>query len=227
MKILIVEDDPSLREILRKTLEKERYIVEEAPNYLSAIEKTEDYSYDCILLDIMLPDGNGLNLLEELKKKHKKENIIIISAKDSLEDKVAGLDSGADDYLAKPFHLVELIARVKSVIRRNTQAGELYIEYGNIRIDPDSFSVSIHGQPLELNRKEYDILLFFIQRPERVINKITLAESVWGDHIDQVDNFDFIYAQVKNLRKKLSDAGATAEIKAIYGFGYKLVLKSV
>ena len=125
MKILIVEDDPSLREILRKTLEKERYIVEEAPNYLSAIEKTEDYSYDCILLDIMLPDGNGLNLLEELKKKHKKENIIIISAKDSLEDKVAGLDSGADDYLAKPFHLVELIARVKSVIRRNTQAGEL------------------------------------------------------------------------------------------------------
>lgn len=227
MKILIVEDDPSLREILRKTLEKERYIVEEAPNYLSAIEKTEDYSYDCILLDIMLPDGNGLNLLEELKKKHKKENIIIISAKDSLEDKVAGLDSGADDYLAKPFHLVELIARVKSVIRRNTQAGELYIEYGNIRIDPDSFSVSIHGQSLELNRKEYDILLFFIQRPERVINKITLAESVWGDHIDQVDNFDFIYAQVKNLRKKLSDAGATAEIKTIYGFGYKLILKSV
>ena len=227
MKILIVEDDPSLREILRKTLEKERYIVEEAPNYLSAIEKIEDYSYDCILLDIMLPDGNGLSLLEELKKNHKKENIIIISAKDSLEDKVAGLDSGADDYLAKPFHLVELIARVKSVIRRNTQAGGLYIGYGNIRIDPDSFSVSIHGQFLELNRKEYDILLFFIQRPERVINKMTLAESVWGDHIDQVDNFDFIYAQVKNLRKKLSDAGATAEIKAIYGFGYKLVLKSV
>ena len=143
------------------------------------------------------------DLLEELKKENKKENIIIISAKDSLEDKVTGLDLGADDYLPKPFHLAELIARVKSVIRRNHHAGATYIEYGNIRIDPDHFQVFVAGTPIELNRKEYDILLYFIQRPERVINKMTLAESVWGDHIDQVDNFDFIYAQVKNLRKKI------------------------
>lgn len=225
MKILIVEDDPSLREIIGKTLEKERYVIEEASDYCTALAKTEDYTYDCILLDIMLPDGNGLSLLEQLKKQHKKENIIIISAKDSLEDKVLGLDLGADDYLPKPFHLVELVARVKSVIRRNHREGATLIEYGNIRIDPDRFMVLVDGQETELNRKEYDILLYFIQRSDRVINKMTLAESVWGDHIDQVDNFDFIYAQVKNLRKKLTDAGATAEIKAIYGFGYKMTLK--
>ena len=225
MKILLVEDDSSLREIIRITLEKERYVIEEAANYQTALSKIEDYTYDCILLDIMLPDGNGLSLLETLKKEKKKENVIIISAKDSLEDKVQGLDLGADDYLPKPFHLAELVARVKSVIRRNHREGAAYIEYGNIRIFPDQFQVTIEGKNIELNRKEYDILHYFIQRPDRVINKTTLAEAVWGDHIDQVDNFDFIYAQVKNLRKRLTDAQATAEIKAVYGFGYKMTLK--
>ncbi|MDY3033692.1 MAG: response regulator transcription factor [Odoribacter sp.] len=225
MKILIIEDDPSLREIIRTILEKERYIVEEASDFRTAEEKVADYSYDCILLDIMLPGGSGLDLLQTWKKQNKKENIIIISAKDSLEDKVLGLDLGADDYLPKPFHLVELIARVKSVIRRNQRDGAQYIEYGNIRIDPDNYHVYIENQQIEFNRKEYDILYYFIQRPERVVNKMTLAESVWGDHIDQVDNFDFIYAQIKNIRKKLTDAGATAEIKAVYGFGYKMILK--
>lgn len=227
MKILIVEDDPSLREIIRETLEKERFIIEEAPDYRTAFEKMATYSYDCILLDIMLPDGSGLTLLEELKKKHKKENVIIISAKDSLEDRVLGLDLGADDYLPKPFHLVELIARVKSVIRRNHQEGEVCIEYGNIRVNPDKFEILIDTRSVELNRKEYDILVYFLLRPERLINKMTLAESVWGDHIDQVDNFDFIYAQVKNLRKKLTESGATAEIKAVYGFGYKMTLSNI
>ena len=225
MKILLVEDDSSLREIIRITLEKERFIIEEAANYQTALTKIEDYTYDCILLDIMLPDGNGLSLLETLKKEQKKENVIIISAKDSLEDKVQGLDLGADDYLPKPFHLAELIARVKSVIRRNHREGATYIEYGNIRIHPDQFQITIAEKSIDLNRKEYDILLYFIQRPERVINKTTLAEAVWGDHIDQVDNFDFIYAQVKNLRKRLTESNATAEIKAVYGFGYKMTLK--
>lgn len=225
MKILIVEDDPSLRETICKALTKERFITEEAPDYQTAKRKIEDYNYDCILLDIMLPDGNGLTLLSELKKLPKKENIIIISAKDSLEDKVSGLDLGADDYLPKPFYLVELIARIRSVIRRNQREGYVFITYGNIRIDPDKFQVTVEDRKIELNRKEYDILLYFIQRPERVINKMTLAESVWGDHIDQVDNYDFIYAQVKNLRKKLTEAKASAEIKAVYGFGYKMTMK--
>mgnify|MGYP001625471869 CR=1 FL=1 len=193
MKILIVEDEPSLRELIQRSLEKERYVVETAGDFNSALYKIEDYDYDCVLLDIMLPDGSGLDLLERLKALHKRENVIIISAKDSLEDKVLGL--------------------------------ELDIRQGNVRIEPDKYRVFVNEQELELNRKEYDILLYFINRPGRLVNKNTLAESVWGDHIDQVDNFDFIYAQIKNLRKKLKDAEANIEIKAVYGFGYKLIVE--
>ena len=225
MKILIIEDEPSLRELIQRSLEKERYVVEAAADFQSGLRKIEDYDYDCVLLDIMLPDGNGLNLLEQLKKTHKRENVIIISAKDSLDDKVLGLELGADDYLPKPFHLAELNARIKSVIRRQRRDGEMDIRLANIRIVPDTFQVFVDDKEIELNRKEYDILLYFANRPGRLVNKNTLAESVWGDHIDQVDNFDFIYAQIKNLRKKLKDAGALAELKAVYGFGYKMTVE--
>ena len=225
MKILIIEDEPSLRELIQRSLEKERYVVETAEDFHTALRKIEDYDYDCILLDIMLPDGSGLDLLERLKAMHKKENVIIISAKDSLEDKVLGLELGADDYLPKPFHLAELNARIKSVIRRHQQDGSMDICQGNVRVEPDKFQVFVDGQALELNRKEYDILLYFMNRPGRMVNKNTLAESVWGDHIEQVDNFDFIYAQIKNLRKKLKDAGACIELKAVYGLGYKMIVE--
>lgn len=226
MKILIIEDEPSLRELIQRSLEKERYVVEAAADFQSGLRKIEDYDYDCVLLDIMLPDGNGLNLLEQLKKMRKRENVIIISAKDSLDDKVLGLELGADDYLPKPFHLAELNARIKSVIRRQRRDGEMDIRLANIRIVPDTFQVFVDDKEIELNRKEYDILLYFANRPGgRLVNKNTLAESVWGDHIDQVDNFDFIYAQIKNLRKKLKDAGALAELKAVYGFGYKMTVE--
>lgn len=225
MKILIIEDEPSLRELIQRSLEKERYVVEAAADFQSGLRKIEDYDYDCVLLDIMLPDGNGLNLLEQLKKMRKRENVIIISAKDSLDDKVLGLELGADDYLPKPFHLAELNARIKSVIRRQRRDGEMDIRLANIRIVPDTFQVFVDDKEIELNRKEYDILLYFANRPGRLVNKNTLAESVWGDHIDQVDNFDFIYAQIKNLRKKLKDAAALAELKAVYGFGYKMTVE--
>lgn len=225
MKILIIEDEPSLRELIQRSLEKERYVVEAAADFQSGLRKIEDYDYDCVLLDIMLPDGNGLNLLEQLKKMRKRENVIIISAKDSLDDKVQGLELGADDYLPKPFHLAELNARIKSVIRRQRRDGEMDIRLANIRIVPDTFQVFVDDKEIELNRKEYDILLYFANRPGRLVNKNTLAESVWGDHIDQVDNLDFIYAQIKNLRKKLKDAGALAELKAVYGFGYKMTVE--
>ena len=225
MKILIIEDEPSLRELIQRSLEKERYVVEAAADFQSGLRKIEDYDYDCVLLDIMLPDGNGLNLLEQLKKMRKRENVIIISAKDSLDDKVLGLELGADDYLPKPFHLAELNARINSVIRRQRRDGEMDIRLANIRIVPDTFQVFVDDKEIELNRKEYDILLYFANRPGRLVNKNTLAESVWGDHIDQVDNFDFIYAQIKNLRKKLKDAGALAELKAVYGFGYKMTVE--
>lgn len=225
MKILLIEDEPSLRELIQRSLEKERYVVEAAADFQSGLRKIEDYDYDCVLLDIMLPDCNGLNLLEQLKKMRKRENVIIISAKDSLDDKVLGLELGADDYLPKPFHLAELNARIKSVIRRQRRDGEMDIRLANIRIVPDTFQVFVDDKEIELNRKEYDILLYFANRPGRLVNKNTLAESVWGDHIDQVDNFDFIYAQIKNLRKKLKDAGALAELKAVYGFGYKMTVE--
>ena len=225
MKILVVEDDADLREIIVRSLEQERYVVSQASTYRFALQKIEDYDYDCILLDIMLPDGNGLDLLDELQSLGKRVSVIILSAKDSIEDKVKGLDLGADDYLPKPFHLAELHARIKSLFRRNLRDGEKKLQVGNIELFPDSFRVIVDGKHLDLNRKEYDILAYFMSRPGRLVNKNTLAESVWGDNIDQVDNFDFIYAQIKNLRKRLKEAGATPELKAVYGFGYKFVVE--
>ena len=224
MKILIVEDDADLREITERSLLKERYLVETADTYKAARQKALVYEHDCILLDIMLPDGNGLDLLRDLQKEgHRMPNVIILSAKDSIEDKVTGLDLGADDYLPKPFHLAELHARLKSVLRRKQRDGEALLKYANVCVHPDSFKVEVDGKLIDLSRKEYDILVYFMNRPNRLIEKSILAEAVWGDSIDQADNFDFIYAQLKNLRKKLKEAGAELEIKTVYGFGYKLV----
>jgi len=224
MKILIVEDDPSLREIMHRALVQEQYVVETAANYFEADAKIAGYSYDCILLDIMLPDGSGLQLLEHLKKLNKRENVIIISARSSLEDKVLGLELGADDYLPKPFHTAELKARIKSVLRRGRSKGDFGLSLGNVLLDTESNRVRVNDTELPLLKKEFDILFYFMQRPNHIVDKTILAEAVWGDHVDQADNFNFVYAQIKNLRNKLIEAESTIEIKAIYGFGYKLVL---
>lgn len=222
MKILVIEDEPSLRTMMCDMLEKEKYIVESAGNFHRAEEKINDYEYDVILLDIMLPGGSGMELLKILKESKKQAHVLIISAKDSLEDKLEGLDLGADDYITKPFHLAELSARIRSVTRRGLKQGSDTINYGNVSLNTLTRKCTVGEAEVQLVRKEYDILLHFMTRPDHVSNKLTLAEAVWGDNIDQTDNFDFIYAQIKNLRKKLQAAGADIEIKAVYGFGYKL-----
>ena len=223
MKILIIEDEPSLREVMQRALEQERYIVETAATYAEADARIAAYSYDCILLDIMLPDGSGLRLLEHIKHLRRRDNVIIISARDSLDDNVEGLELGADDYLPKPFHTAELLARIRSVLRRGRSGGELTLTVGNVSLDVDKARVTVDGREVPLLKKEFDILLYLMQRPNHLVDKTVLAEAVWGDHADDADNFQFVYAQMKNLRRKMAEAGATAEIKSVYGFGYKLV----
>ncbi|MEE3149152.1 MAG: response regulator transcription factor [Bacteroidota bacterium] len=220
MKILIIEDEPQMLDNMRRTLEQEQYLVESAATYTEALDKIGAYAYDCILLDVMLPDGNGLKILKELKAKQKEEGVIIVSANDSLDDRIEGLNLGADDYLPKPFHMAELRARVQAVLRRRNFEGNRNIQLGNVTINPETRQVFIAEENINLNRKEYDILTYLIANKTRLVTKAALAEHVWGDHIDQADSFDFIYSQIKNLRKKLEPA--SINVQAVYGVGYKL-----
>jgi len=223
MKILIIEDEIELQKVVQQALEKEKFLVESANNFKSALDKIISFDYDCILLDINLPDGNGMDLLREIKKLHKQDAVIIVSAKDSVDDKVLGLNLGADDYLAKPFHLAELHARINSIMRRNNQNGEKFISFKNVKINPEERSVFVNDNLINLNRKEYDMLYYFMIRPGKTLQKTTLAESIWGDHIEDADSLDFIYSQIKNLRKKLKQSQADIDFQAVYGIGYKLI----
>ena len=222
MKILIVEDEVQMVENMSKNLLAEGYLVETASNFVQAQERIGVYEYDCILLDINLPDGNGLELLKIIKEKGLQDGVIIVSARDSLDDKLEGLDLGADDYLPKPFHMAELRARVKAVLRRKNFDGNNELRIGNVLINTSNRTLFIENKEVELNRKEYDVLLYLASNKDRLVNKNALAEHVWGDNIDQADSFDFIYSQIKNLRKKLDFYSADIEIKAVYGIGYKM-----
>ena len=221
MKILIIEDETSLSNSIASYLKADNYLCEIAGNYKMALDKIESFDYDCILLDITLPDGNGLNVLKELKKSKRTDGVIIISAKNSVDDKIDGLNLGADDYISKPFHLSELSARISAVIRRRRFDGSANIIVNEITIDTTANTIFINNKLLDLTKKEYDLLLYLVINKNRVISKSAIAEHISGDNADYFDNFDFIYAHIKNLKKKMTSAGATDYIKSIYGMGYK------
>ncbi len=221
MKVLIVEDESELAKDITQYLLAEHYVCEVAGSYREAEQKIALYDYDCILLDLMLPDGNGLQLLEQLQQQNKQEGIIIISAKNATDDKIKGLQNGADDYLTKPFHHAELSARIHSVIRRKQFAHTNIIENHELTIDLLAKTVKVHDQLVPLTKKEFALLLFFISNKNRVISKGALAEHLSGDMADMFDNHDFIYAHVKNLKKKLQQAGCDNYLTTMYGTGYK------
>ncbi|KQK26204.1 two-component system response regulator [Chryseobacterium aquaticum] len=221
MKILIIEDETELAKSISEYLSGENYICEFAPTFSEAMDKIDTFQYDCILLDIMLPDGNGLAILEELKRQNKQDGVIIISAKNALDDKIKGLQLGADDYLTKPFHLSELMARIYSIIRRKQFNNSNVIKQNELQIDLLAKTVTINDQMIILTKKEFDLLIYFIGNKNKVISKSTLAEHLSSDFADMLDNHDFVYAHVKNLKKKLYEAGCDHYLKTVYGTGYK------
>ncbi len=221
MKILIIEDEYELAQDMVKYLTTEQYLCECASDHQAALEKIYGYEYDCILLDLMLPGGDGLSILEELKRLNKQDGVIIISAKNAIEDKVKGLKLGADDYLAKPFHQAELAARVESLIRRKQFDSNNLISQNELTIDLNAKTVVVHNELANLTKKEYDLLLFFIGNKNRVLSKGALAEHLSGDFADMFDSHAFVYAHVKNLKRKLKEKGYGDYIKTIYGTGYK------
>lgn len=223
MKLLIIEDEPQLSDSIKKFLRNEDYLCEQAYSYIEADEKISAYEYDCILLDLMLPGGTGLDLLKKIRESAPKTGVIIVSAKDSLDDKIAGLKLGADDYIAKPFHLSELSMRIFALLRRKCFTVSNTIKTGSVTVDLLQRSVDVGDRTLELTKSEYELLLFLIENRNRVISKSALAEHLSGDVADMMDDFNFVYAHIKNLKSKLADAGVTDCIRTYYGAGYKWI----
>lgn len=221
MKILVVEDNHELAQNTTDYLLREGYISELATNFREAIDKLSSFRYDCVVLDIMLPDGNGLNLLQFIKSQKLESGILIVSAKNSLDDKVSGLELGADDYLTKPFHLPELNARLKAIFRRKQLGGDNELRFKEIYINIDKMEVQVNEQLLDLTKKEYALLLYFITNKNRVITRQSIAEHLWGDYTENLLNFDFVYQHVKNLRKKIIQLNGVDYIDTVYGIGYK------
>lgn len=221
MKILIIEDESSLKQSILAYFTGEGNICEVADTYSAAFEKINVYDYDCILLDLNLPGGDGMTILSELKRINKKDGVLIISARNSLDDKLLGLNIGADDYLVKPFHLSELKARVTAIVRRKNFDGNNLIVFNEIKVDTMSKKVTVNSLALTLTRKEYELLLYFVANTGKVISKTAIAEHLWGDEMDLTDRLDFIYTHIKNLRRKLVESGSRDYIKSMYGVGYK------
>lgn len=221
MKLLIVEDEKQLSDGIVSYLGKEDYLCEQAFTFDDAMMRVGVYEYDCILLDLMLPGGSGLDILRRIKQRHPETGVIIVSAKDSLDDKVEGLKIGADDYIAKPFHLPELSMRIFALLRRKNFTASNILKSGKIEIDLLNKKAMVENQALDLTKSEYELLLFLIENQKRVVSKGAIAEHLSGDMADMFDDFNFIYAHIKNLKSKLADAGVTDCIKTYYGTGYK------
>lgn len=222
MKLLLIEDERELALTVQEFLQGEGYVVEWAADFPAADEKVALYKYDCLLVDINLPGGgSGLDVLRTLKKQHPDTGVIIISARNAFDERILGLDLGADDYLTKPFHLPELNARLKALLRRRQFGGSPEVVFAEIKVKPAEKLVFVQDRPLELTPKEYDLLLYFLANQNRVLNREGIAEHLLGDTADQMDDFNFIYSHVKNLRKKLLDRGCGDYIRAVYGIGYK------
>jgi DNA-binding response OmpR family regulator len=221
MKLLLIEDEAELRESVAEYLREGGFVCETAADCSSAAYKLGVYDYDLVVLDVTLPDGNGLDLLHQLKKDHPKTGVLILSARNSLDDRLKGLDLGADDYLTKPFHLAELNSRINAIIRRRSFQGQTTIRFEEIEIDPAAKEVRVDECLLDLTRKEYELLLYLITNQDRLLTKEGIAEHLWGDSSDLMDNFDFIYSHIKNLRKKIREAGGKDYLQSVYGMGYK------
>jgi DNA-binding response OmpR family regulator len=223
MKLLLVEDEKELSSSISKYLIKEGYFIESVSTYNEGRERILLFDYDCAIIDITLPGGSGLDLISLIKEKYLNTGIIIISAKNSLRDKIQGLETGSDDYLTKPFFLSELNARIKSILRRRNFSGNKEIVVDEIRIALNDSQIHIYDKPLNLTKKEYELLLYFTANLNRVITKESIAEHLWGDSVDAADSFDFIYTHIKNLRKKIMDLGGKDHIRTLYGMGYKFI----
>lgn len=221
MKLLLIEDEQELANSIQNYLKGNNFVCEVVINIKSAIDKISTYDYDCILLDLMLPDGNGFEILKELKRQNKTEGVIIISAKETLETRIEGLQLGADDYLTKPFHLSELLVRIQALIRRKNFKGNNLVAFNEIEIDLLSKAVKVNTKKIDITKKEIDLLLYLIGNENRVLSKSAIAEHLSGDMADMLDNHDFVYAHIKNLKNKLKDAGCSDYIKTVYGLGYK------
>lgn len=221
MRILIIEDEKSLREDVIDYLAETGYKCDFATTVRSGIQKLTDIVYSCALIDMGLPDGSGMEVLEHIKKNHPEMGVIIITAKNALEDKLEGLRIGADDYLTKPFHLSELNARLHSVLRRRNFGGKNTLSFDGLEIDTTEKKVTANGTAIQLTKKEYDILLYLASNPTHLITKEALADAIWGDKAEMASSFDFVYSQIKNLKKKLNEAGLKNYIKVVYGMGYK------
>ena len=221
MKILIIEDEAAIAKSIKNYFKANDVHCEEAHNFKEALAKIDMYDYDCVLLDLMLPDGDGFDLLRHLKKNNKTEGVIIISAKETLDNRLEGFNLGADDYLTKPFHLSELLVRMQALIRRKNFKGNNEVSYNEIKIDILSKTVSVNDSKLDITKKQIDLLLYLIGNENKVLSKGAIAERLSGDMAKMLDNHDFIYAHIKNLKKKLAQAGCGDYIKTIYGLGYK------